>query len=211
MADRMVSPARMRIMRLLVGRPPQTVANLMAATQVTRTAVTEQLNELVAAGFVEQGTERLSGRGRPRHVYSATTAALIELFTNHEHFVVSAIWKAIAESGGAELTEEILRRVAHELADRYMRRITVDDPRKRFIRFAELLDEEGTVVEVAQRDGHVVMQKLSCPFISMLDENRSVCSIDQAMMDEIVGRPVRRTGYRHAGAPCCTFELDGNA
>jgi predicted ArsR family transcriptional regulator len=211
MADSTVSPAGMRVMRLLVGKPPQTVADLIGATGVTRTAVTEQLNELVAAGFVERGTERLAGRGRPRHVYTATTASLISLFANHHHLVVPAIWRAIEEVGGEELTGDILRRVSRELANHYKRRITARDPRKRLRRFAELLREEGALVEVSMERGRVVMRKRSCPFISMLDENRSVCCVDQAMTAEVVGRPIRRTSYRHEGAPCCTFELDGGA
>ena len=76
MADATVSAAGLRIVKLLVGNPPQTVSDLIDTTGVTRTAVTEQLNELVAAGFVERSTERLTGRGRPRHLYKATDAAL---------------------------------------------------------------------------------------------------------------------------------------
>ena len=55
------------------------------------------------------------------------------------------------------------------------------------------------------------MHKRSCPFISMLDDNRSVCCVDQAMMAEVVGRPIRRTSYRLEGGFCCTFEVDGGA
>jgi predicted ArsR family transcriptional regulator len=211
MPDPTVSAAGMRVMELLVGRPPQTVADLIVATGVTRTAVTEQLNELMAAGFVKRGTERLAGRGRPRHVYAATQASLISLFANHHHLVVPAIWKAIEEVGGQTLTGKILGRVSRQLAQHYKRRITVRDPRKRLRRFAQLLREEGALVEVAEEDGRVLMRKRSCPFISMLDEKRSVCCVDEAMTAEVVGRPVRRTSYRHEGAPCCTFEVDRGA
>jgi predicted ArsR family transcriptional regulator len=211
MAEPTVSAAGMRVVKSLVGRPPQTVADLIDATGVTRTAVTEQLNELVAAGFVKRGTERLPGRGRPRHLYSATQASLMSLFANHHHLVVPAIWKAIEEVGGDELTGEILRRVSHQLAKHYRRRITAKDPRRRLRRFAELLREEGALVEVVKKNGRLMMRKRSCPFISMLDENRSVCCVDQAMTAEVIGRPVRRTSYRHEGAPCCTFEINGGA
>ena len=61
--EALVSQAGMRIVRLLVGRPPQSVTDLIEAAGVTRTAVTEQLNELLAAGFVERTTERPMGRG----------------------------------------------------------------------------------------------------------------------------------------------------
>jgi len=208
MAEPAVSPAGMRVMRLLVGRTPQTVADLIDAAGVTRTAVTEQLNELVAAGFVRRGTERLPGRGRPRHVYSATQASLMSLFANHHHLVIPAIWKAIEDLGGHDLTGQVLQRVSRELANHYKRRITTRDPRKRLRKFAELLREEGVLVEVVEENGRLMMHKRNCPFISMLDENRSICCVDEVMTAQVIGRPVRRTSYRHEGAPCCTFEVN---
>ena len=42
-----------RVMKLLIGTPPQTISDLICAMGVTRTAVAEQLNELLAAGLVE--------------------------------------------------------------------------------------------------------------------------------------------------------------
>ena len=199
----------MRIVRLLVGKPPQTVADLIELTGVTRTAVTEQLNELVAAGFVDRGTERPAGRGRPRHTYAATNAALCVLFAGNQQLVVPAMWRAIAEAGGESLTKKVLRRVSRTLAEHYNRQITGKDPKRRFRRLIELLDEEGVLVEAQQRNGQVVLCKRSCPFITMLDESRSVCCVDQAMMAQVVGSPIRRTSCRYEGDPSCTFEIAG--
>ncbi len=200
----------MRIVRLLVGKPPQTVADLIKLTGVTRTAVTEQLNELVAAGFVDRGTESPAGRGRPRHTYSATNAALCLLFAGNQQLVVPAMWRAIEEAGGEALSKKVLRRVSRALAEHYSRQITVKDPKRRFRQLIELLGEEGVLVEAEQRNGNVVLSKRSCPFITMLDESHSVCCVDQAMMTQVVGRPVRRTACRYEGDPCCTFEIAGN-
>ena len=93
----------MRIVKILVGKPPQTVGQMMDETGVTRTAITEQLAELISGGFVERTIEKLPGRGRPRHLYSTTTAALLLLFASNQRLVVPAIWKAIDELGGREL------------------------------------------------------------------------------------------------------------
>ena len=92
----------MRVVKLLVGHPPCTISELIDETGVTRTAVTEQLNELMASGFVERTVEKLPGRGRPRHRFSATKAALVLLFANNQQLVVPAIWKAIDEIGGED-------------------------------------------------------------------------------------------------------------
>lgn len=203
-----VSSAGMRIIRLLVGNPPQTVADLIRATGVTRTAVTEQLNELVAAGFAERTSERLQGRGRPRHLYAATDAALLLLFASNQRLLVPAIWRAVRQLGGEALKSQVLSCVARDMADHYRKRIDGKTPADRLCQMTDLLCEEGDLVEIDEdAEGRLVMARRSCGFFSMLEESRSVCSIDVDMMSRVVGAPVRRTACRHDGAPCCRFEL----
>jgi len=210
MPDASISAAGLRVMKLLVGNPPQTVSNLIEATGVTRTAVTEQLNELVAAGFVERSTQRLTGRGRPRHLYQATHTALALLFAGNQRLVVPAIWRAIRELGGEELARKVLKRVSRALAEHYNDKITAKRAPERLRQFINLLTAEGSLIEAVENDeGRLVLYKRSCPFISMVDQQRSVCYIDQEMLSAVVGRSVRQTACRHEGAPCCTFEIDG--
>ncbi len=207
MADLSVSPAGMRLVKLLVGKPPMTIAQLIDATGVTRTAVTEQLGELVAGGFVERNLERLPGRGRPHHLYVATNAALLLLFADVQRLVVPAIWKAIDMAGGEPLTQQVITSVAHQLAEHYRKRIRESCPKKRLKEMGAILRAEGALVEVAEENGSLVLRKRSCPFISMLDEKRSVCCIDEQMLSVVVGHPVHRVSYRQEGDPCCTFQL----
>ncbi len=207
MADASVSAAGMRLVKLLVGNPPMTVAEMMDATGVTRTAVTEQLGELMAGGFVERHLERLPGRGRPHHRYTATHAALLLLFASAQGLMVPAMWKAIEEAGGESLMQRVMRSVAHQLAQHYRKRIRAKSPRKRLEQMSAVLRDEGALVEAVEENGGLVLRKRSCPFISMLDEKRAVCHIDEEMISVVVGHPVRRVGYRHEGEPCCSFEL----
>lgn len=208
MPDVTISSAGLRVMKLLVGNPPQAISDLIEAAGVTRTAVTEQLHELTAAGFVERTTERLPGRGRPRHLYHATQAALVLLFASNQRLVVPAIWRAIGEVGGEALTGKILKRISRALAEHYNSKITAKKPRERLRQFIDLLTAEGGLIEAVEDDrGQLVLYKRSCPFISMIDERRSVCYIDHEVLSAVVGRPVRQTACRHDGAPCCTFEI----
>lgn len=207
MPEATVNAAGMRIVKLLVGNPPRTVADLIKVTRVTRTAVTEQLNELLAGGFVVRTTERLSGRGRPRHLYAATDAALLLLFASNQRLVVPAMWQAIAQIGGDELTREVLRQVSMVLAKHYKKLITGKTPKERLLAMGQVLRNEGGLVDIAEDDGQLIMHKRSCPFISMFEESRAVCNMDEQMMKVVVGARVRRTAWRHDGAPCCVFEL----
>jgi DeoR family transcriptional regulator, suf operon transcriptional repressor len=207
MADATASAAGLRILKLLVGNPPHTISDLIKATGVTRTAVTEQLNELVRAGFVEQGAERLPGRGRPRHTYKATNLAMTTLFSSNQQLVAPAIWQAINDVGGDELTNKIRKKVSRIMAEHYNQQISAKKPEERFRKMMELLTAEGGLLEAAQQNGQMVLYKRNCPFISMADKNRVICCVDLDIMSLVVGRPVRRTAYRHDGAPCCKFEI----
>ena len=129
MADTTVTAAGMRIIRLLVGKPAQTVAELIRATGVTRTAVAEQLNELVAAGLVERTTQRLSGRGRPRHRYTSTQSAMLLLFATHERRLGPVIWRAIKTVCGDESAQKVLDELSVLLAGQYRDRIKADNAR----------------------------------------------------------------------------------
>jgi len=210
MRNATVSTAGMRIVKLLVGREPQTVADLMRATRITRTAVGVQLNELVADGFVKRVSERLTGRGRPRHRYSVTQKTLLLLSGYDRHAVVSAMWRAMKEVGGKDLVEEISRRVSQFLADCYIPRMTAKDPEERFRQLARLFRKEGSIVDVAKENGHLVMHRRSCPFITMFEEGRSICNAEEMMMTAVVGRPVTRIKSRHDGHPCCCYAVERN-
>lgn len=207
MAEATVSAAGMRIVKMLVGNESRTVADLMKATGVTRTAVTEQLNELMGAGFVERKVERLSSRGRPHNRYYATDAALLLLFASHERLIGPAIWKAINAIGGKELTDRILDDVSRRLADHYCRHIKTDDPEERLRAMNDLLADEGVLVEIDEADDQVKMHKRSCPYFGMFDEKRNVCCLDEMIMTHVVGKPVRRICCRHDGDPCCSFKI----
>ncbi|MCS7304675.1 MAG: MarR family transcriptional regulator [Thermoguttaceae bacterium] len=208
MADSLVTPAGMKILKILVGNAPQTVSELIRKTGVTRTAITEQLNELMAAGFVQRTVQPVSGRGRPRYLYSVTHTALIALFPGSAHLVVPAIWRAIRKIGGQKLIHQIIQEVTEELVSYYSERITARQPEKRLRQLLELWRQEGCVLDVSERNGHITIQKRSCPFLSMYEASGDICYVDLELMSAIVGHPVRRVTSRHEGAPCCSFELD---
>jgi DeoR family transcriptional regulator, suf operon transcriptional repressor len=208
MTGNTIGAAGFRVVRMLVGRAPQTVRELQTGAGVTRTAVTEQLRMLVDAGFVECTTERAPGRGRPRHLFTATPAALRLLAPPSQQEVVPAIWQAIQETGGDELSAAIAKRMSHALAAHYAAQITAKDPKERLRRLVNILRNEGGVLEMRHENGETVVYRRTCPFISMMDSHRLTCIMDLAMINEVVGCPVRRTACRMEGAPCCILKID---
>jgi predicted ArsR family transcriptional regulator len=210
MARASISAAGMRIMRLLIGHPPQKMADLIEATGVTRTAITEQLNELIAAGYVEQSIERLPGRGRPRYLYAATEKALTHLFEGNQNLVVPAIWRAIDRCCGHDSTEKVADQVAEELANHFRKQMISDVPQERIREFVQLVSKDGRLVEFYHDNDEVLVHKLNCPFISMYDDSGMVCKIHQMAMCKLCGAKMVQIACRHEGAPCCVFKLELN-
>ena len=207
MADTTITTAGIRLIKLLVGRSPRPILDLMAELGVTRTAVSDQLQDLMNAGYVERSLDHhLNGRGRPRHVYSTTSAAEVLLFASNQQLVVPAIWKAIRETGGDELTQSVLHNVTAFLLEYYRRRIRAGEPQKRLAEYRRILEEEGGLVEMQFRDGQITVTKRTCPFVGMFEDERNVCAIDLELMAAIAGCPVRQVACRHDGDPCCRFQ-----
>ena len=198
-------------MRLLIGHPPQQMNDLIQQTGVTRTAITEQVNELIEAGFVEQTIERFQGRGRPRFLYSATQLALKQLFPGNQDIVVPAIWKALRRYCNPETVMKICNDVAQDIADQFNSRIEATDPKERMRNFYQIVYGTGRLVQMTDTENEVSVSKLSCPFISMYDESGTICLIDDLTMAKIVGPNVRRTACRYENDTCCTYTIsDGS-
>jgi predicted ArsR family transcriptional regulator len=208
-----VSPAAMRVIHVLAGKPPHTIRQLVAATGVTRTAVSEQIKDLMDADLVARTTERTE-RGRPRHLYTATDHALATLFPNNQRLVVPALLKAMWEIAGAEVARDVMNRVSAVLVDHYREQITADNPADRLCQFAEVLADEGILAEVSEHDGQLQLRQRNCPYADMIDDDRQICTAERTMLGAVIGEPLNIVGCRMDGCPSCTFELevgDGDA
>jgi predicted ArsR family transcriptional regulator len=203
----LVSGAGLRIIRLLVGKPPQTITELVSALNVTRTAVTEQVNELVAIGFLEQTLEHNGGRGRPCYRFSATDMAMRKLFEGLQDIIVPSAWRAIRKRLGDKILNQICHDIANDLAESYSRQLTTSTPKERIREFVSFLSRNGRLLECRECNGNIEMKKYNCPFISMVEDTRTVCHIDQLCMQLLIGKEalVELTENRLDGLSCCTF------
>lgn len=202
-----ISPAAYRILSLLVGNPPQSVAQLTRASGVTRTAVIEQLNELMAQGYVARRVDKTQRRGRPRHLYSATDVAIERIFPPSPH-ILPAVVQAIESCGGAQLRRQVFSHLGQVLAQRYRPKVQALAPRERLEQLSQLLEYDGVLTSVEVRDGKLTLRERSCPFINMLDCDRTACDMESSMIADLVGCKVTLAECRLDGCPSCLFQLE---
>lgn len=205
MTDPSITPTGMRIVRLLVGQPPKTLAALMQATGVTRTAVTEQLSTLLAHGYVDRTIQR-SGRGRPHHLYHATEAAM-QLFPTQEGKFVPALLDAVREVAGEAALAQALELVSARLSRHYQPQVTGETPRERLAQLVEVLRHEGVLVDLEQVGEHWVMHERSCPYATVLGPRREACEVERRMIGELIAAPLEMQGCRLDGCSGCSFKL----
>lgn len=202
----LISPAAYRILRLLVGKPPQSIAQLTKASGVTRTAVIEQLNELMAKKYVEREVDKGPRRGRPRHLYTSTPLALDRVFPPSRH-LLSSLMQAIEACGGVELRDGVFAQLANILAVRYLPELAGLESTERLERLVQILRSEGAVVDLEVVDGHLSLRERSCPFVGLVDEDRAACEMEQQLLSGLIGSPVIRTECRLDGCNSCVFQL----
>jgi predicted ArsR family transcriptional regulator len=202
-----ISPAAYRILSLLVGNPPQSVAQLTRASGVTRTAVIEQLNELMAQGFVARRVDKTQRRGRPRHLYSATDVAIERIFPPSPH-ILPAVVQAIESCGGPQLRREVFSHLGQVLVQRYRPKVQALAPRQRLEQLSQLLEYDGVLTSVEVHDGKLTLRERSCPFVNMLDCDRTACDMESSMIADLVGCKVTLAECRLDGCPSCLFQLE---
>lgn len=180
---------------------------LIAASGVTRTAVTEQLNQLVGAGYVMRVTER-TGRGRPRYLYSATGEAMQLLFRNNQRMLAPLLVKALLQVAGPDVAARVLDQVGQFMAEHYLSRMdsTADTPR-RAQQFVELLRQEGIMVELEVEGGRLRIRERTCPYVDTSNDSRAICAVERQMMTNVLGAAVTSSGCRLDGCAGCTFEI----
>ena len=201
-----VTPAAMRIVRTLAGRPPQTMSDLIEATRVPRTAVTEQLQELVSGGYVERQLERV-GRGRPRYLYSVSERALSTLFRNNQQLVAPALLQALAEVADRDTFQRVIQRVTELMADHYRQDITAPRAAERLEQLADTLRGEGVLVDLDRDSQGWILHERTCPFLGLPGKDRTICELETRMFSEVIGQPLELAACRLDDCPGCTFRL----
>lgn len=203
-----ISAAGMRIIDKLVGLPPQTISELMEKIDVTRTAVTEQLDELVAGGIVFRERERLGSRGRPRFRYSLNPDAAARLYPGNQDVVVPAIWKAICDIGGEELLDQVIEGASRNAKVHYDKTVTGETPEERFVQIMEATAPVGEKLRWQKNeDGSYDFWRRVCEMSGLNNKECVCCRLHCHFLELVTGAKVQQLANRHDGEPCCAFRI----
>ena len=189
----------------LLRRSGRTVEDLARALSLTDNGVRAHLAILERDGIVRQrgSVRRSSGGGKPAYVYELTQEAE-DLFPKAYEPALRRLLDVLSDQLGPEEAEALLRSVGRRLAEEHSMRAT--DARARLEVAVEVLNELGSLAEIEERDGALVIRGYSCPLAGVTPDHPEVCRMAETLIAELAGVPVHERCDRGERPRCC-FEV----
>lgn len=199
------------LIEFLRRRGAATVQEMVDFAGVTATAVRQRLTRLLEQGLITREAES-AGRGRPTHRYSLSAAGVRTSGTNNED-LTSVLWSELRAVQDPDVRYGLLKRIVTRLADLYRDQIKGDTLDERMESLVSLMRGRNVPFEVIRPvDGQLpVLKALACPYPTLAERDRSVCSMEKMLFAEILGNGMRLQECRLDGATHCTFDTNPNA
>jgi predicted ArsR family transcriptional regulator len=180
------------------------IQDLISGLGVTATAVRQRLDRLMKAELVER-TSTSHGRGRPAHVYSLTKKGQRVGGNNFQNLAL-ALWKEIRGIKEPHVRRGLMARIGSGLADGYREHVTATTPYDRLCETASAMKKSDLSCEVTiEATGFPVFISHSCPYPELAEQDRSICSAERFMLEELAGTSVQLSECRLDGGSCCKF------
>lgn len=203
--ERLLGETQLRILDLL-RRSRQTVTSLAEALGLTDNAVRMHIAALHRDGIVEQvGSQRDTG-GKPARIYGLTRAGE-ELFPKAYALVLGKLVEEIVQTQGRERAVELLRAVGAQAAVTARK---TGSRKQRLDAAAGIFRDLGADVAVGQTSDGWRLQGYGCPLSAVTSSHAEVCELARALVEEVVGEPVKECCQR-GDHPRCAFEILGSA
>lgn len=193
----------MRLLREVLVRRGSgaTAEELAGALGVTRTAVSQQLTALERDGLVEKSGRRVTG-GRPSRTYVLTDAGR-ERFPRHYGLLAASLVRHARDVYGDEGLEELLGRMAEEVARDLSPRLEGKAGTERKLEVVRLLNELGYEATLTA-DGAI--EAVNCVFRHVANETRAACTFDVQLLGALLGEDVKHGDCMADGHACCNFK-----
>ena len=187
-------------------RGPTGIRDLAARIGITRQAARAHLQKLAIEDLVGHSTSP-DGVGRPRQIWSLTSAGHARFPDTHAQMTVELIEAVRGEFGEVGLARLVGRReqaMAAHYAQSLKGATSLDE---RLARLVELRSAEGYMAEYARRDdGTYVIAENHCPICAAAAACQGFCRSELALLAHLLAPArVERSEHLLAGSRRCAY------
>jgi predicted ArsR family transcriptional regulator len=120
------------------------------------------------------------------------------------------LWTEIRAVKDPDVRHGLLKRIVTRLADVYRDQIKGESLDERMESLVELMRGRDIPFEVIKPvNGQLpVLKALACPYPSLAEQDRTVCSMEKMLFAEILGSGLRLSDCRLDGDAHCTFDMN---
>ena len=196
---------RRRITEILKENGSATVSQLADLLGMAQVSVRHHLDILMGEDLVDLvGVRRHNGAGRPSQIYALTPNAAKLFPQRHEALANNILAEMKASLPSAEV-RSILQRVAIRNAQEAPLPEADQPLEKRLDRVAEFLTERGYSARWEIESGRYELHACNCPYAGLADHHPELCTMDGALIQELLPGSVREHTRIANGASRCTY------
>ncbi|MCC6165597.1 MAG: ArsR family transcriptional regulator [Caldilineaceae bacterium] len=201
---------RKHILEILKERNGATVAELAETLEMAPVSVRHHLDILQGDNLI--CVERLDRRGnvgRPQQVYALTPGAN-ELFPDNFAALAAGLVRQLKQVLPPDQVDCAFRAMAHEFARDLQDDLAGLSTEARLERVTHFLNERGYLArweEAEDSAGGYLLHKCNCPYAAVSGEHGELCVMDQALINELMGRPCQRIRVIAEDGGSCTYRV----
>jgi predicted ArsR family transcriptional regulator len=207
-----VHAVRKHILEILKEGNGATVAELADKLEMAPVSVRHHLDILQGDNLIlVERIERKGNVGRPQLIYALTEDAT-SYFPNNFAALAGNLVRQLKQILPQEQVECAFRSLAHELAGELSREDLAEATfETRLERVTAFLNERGYLAHWEHAgDSHeagYLLHKCNCPYAGVAGQHSELCLMDQTLMDDLLGKPSRRTTSILVNHRCCTYHI----
>ncbi len=204
-----MSGTRDKILLTLLNHPRSTISDLADAAGINAISVRHHLSSLQAGDLIQAEEER-HGVGRPRLVYSLSEKG-VEKFPTGYLKLANHLLEQMQSVLPPEQLKKVLNSVATEISAEHMDQVKNLPLDERLDLIKHFLSEEGFLIEWKMTPEGYEIREISCPYHHIGRGHPEICSIDQAVLSNLLEIPVTRISCILRGDKHCTYLIPSPA
>lgn len=207
---------RKRILNILKEEGGATVAELAKVIEMAPVSVRHHLDILQGDNLIRVDHLKRKGNvGRPQQVYALTSEANA-LFPNDFASLTANLVRQLKQVLPPAEVEQAFAAIAHQMAQEApLPDLEQADFETRLDRVTDYLNEHGYLARWERVEGDAVngnapaylLHKHNCPYAGVSDEHPELCTMDQKLVDELVGGECERIQSMTGEERCCTYRV----